>query len=58
MPLAFWEEFREPGLPMRVHVSAWERGGKIETWGGNHPWKSRLTHATYNPADAGWLLGI
>jgi hypothetical protein len=57
MPLDFWDEFREPGLPMRVHVSAAGKDG-IETWGGNHPWKSRLTHATYNPADAGWLLGI
>ena len=58
MPLAFWEEFREPGLPMRVHVAATDKAGNVETWGGNHPWKSRLTHGTYNPADAGWLLGI
>ncbi|MBR7140246.1 MAG: hypothetical protein IKD44_11975 [Lentisphaeria bacterium] len=58
MPLAFFEEFREPGLPMRVYVTAKDTEGNIETWGGNHPWKSRLTHVTYNPADAGWLLGI
>ena len=58
MPLEFWDEFRVPGTPFRVHVTAWENPEHRETWGGDHPWKSRLTHATYNPADAGWLLGL
>ena len=56
--LKFWDEFREPGLPMRVHVTARREGKIVGCWGGNHPWKSRLTHAVYNPDDAGWLLGI
>ena len=56
--LKFWEEFRVPGLPMRVQVTAMEGEKIIGCWGGNHPWRSRLTHATYNPADSGWLLGI
>jgi hypothetical protein len=56
--LKFWDEFREPGLPMRVHVKVRKNGKIIHCWGGNHPWKSRLTHVDYNPADSGWLLGI
>ncbi|MBR2374200.1 MAG: hypothetical protein IKA87_08235 [Lentisphaeria bacterium] len=58
LPLALFEEFREPGLPMRVNVRAMDKDGNAEYWGGNHPWKSRLTHEKYNPADSGWLLGI
>lgn len=58
MSLEFWDEFREPGLPMRVYVTAKDAKGTVECWGGNHPWKNRLNHTTYNPADAGWLLGI
>ena len=58
MPLEFWEEFREPGLPMRVQVTASAPGVPTECWGGNHPWKNRLTHGTYDPADSGWLLDI
>ena len=56
--LKFWDEFRVPALPMRVQVTAKDGEELVGCWGGNHPWKSRLTHATYNPADSGWLLGI
>ncbi|MBE6386144.1 MAG: hypothetical protein E7048_10855 [Lentisphaerae bacterium] len=56
--LKFWDEFRVSGLPMRVHVTAASGGKIIGAWGGNHPWKSRLTHGSYNPDDSGWLLGI
>ena len=59
MDLAFWDEFRNGGLPMRVFVQAADGNGKIvATWGEHHPWPARLTHQTYNPNDAGWLLGI
>ena len=58
MDLKLFEEFRQPGLPMRVNVFAREGAKLLGSWGGYHPWKSRLTHVTYNPADSGWLLGI
>jgi len=58
IPLDFWEEFREPGVPMRVQVTASAPGVTTRCWGGDHPWKNRLTHGTYNPADSGWLLDI
>ena len=57
--LDYWDEFRNHGLPMRVFVQAVDSSGKIAAvWGGNDPWQARLTHQTYNPNDAGWLLGI
>ena len=43
---------------MRVQVTASAPGVKTQCWGGDHPWKNRLTHGTYDPADSGWLLDL